>query len=212
VTKKGDSIWKYATFILLAVVVTGFFVFLGKSDRVENGSEVDVEIDDDPILGDPDAPVTIIEFSDYQCPFCAKFYSETLVLIKENYIDTGKVKFVYRDFPLVNIHNQALKAAEASECVHELGGDEAFWEIHDKLFENQRALSVDNYKKWASELGYDISDCLDSGMMNDEVQKDIQDAQAAGGRGTPHFVINGKVISGAQHYNVFEELIESELG
>jgi len=167
--------------------------------------------DDDPFLGDEDAPVTIIEFSDYQCPFCKRFWSETLPLIKSEYIDTGKVKLVYRDFPLTRIHSQAQGAAEAAECVRKQGGDGAYFEYHDKLFENQQLLSDSNFKLWATELGYNIDECLDSGEFTSEVLKDIADAQTAGGSGTPYFVVNGVPLSGAQPFSAFQQIIEAEL-
>lgn len=172
---------------------------------------VDVSADDDPVKGNADAPVTIIEFSDFQCPFCARFFSDTLPQIEENYIKTGKVKLVYRDFPLDNIHLQATPAAQAAECADEQG---KFYEYHDKLFENQQLLSTDNYKKWAEELGLDtdqFNGCVDSKKYASEVAKDSADGSAAGVTGTPAFFINGKYISGAQPFSVFEALIEAEL-
>jgi len=221
-----DKLWKYSTFILLAVVVIGgFIMFTGDNGNTgttgnvvaptgngnTGGSAVSASIDNDAVLGNKDAKVTIIEFSDYQCPFCERFWSQTLPLIKSEYIDTGKVKFVFRDFPLTSIHPQAQKAAEATECVKKQGGDEAFYEMHDKIYENQAQLSESNLKVWAKELGYDISTCLDSGEMRAEVSKDLADAQAAGGRGTPYFVINGQALSGAQPFSAFQQVIEAEL-
>src|SRR3989344_6054331 len=104
--------------------------------------------DDDPYLGNKDAKVVMIEFSDYQCPYCARFEEGAYVDIKKNYIDTGKVKFVYRDFPL-SFHENAQKAAEASECADEQG---KFWEYHDLLFKNQGALDLISLKKYAADL------------------------------------------------------------
>ncbi|NOZ81244.1 MAG: thioredoxin domain-containing protein [DPANN group archaeon] len=112
---------------------------------------VQVSVDDDAMKGSPDAKVTIVEFSDYQCPYCERFYSQTLGQIEKNYIDTGKVKLVYRDFPL-SFHPHAEKAAEAAECAGEQG---KYWEMHNKLFDNQESLGVDNYKKWAGDIGLD---------------------------------------------------------
>ncbi|MEX2016882.1 MAG: thioredoxin domain-containing protein [Candidatus Pacearchaeota archaeon] len=173
---------------------------------------VSASADDDAVLGDANAPITIIEFSDYQCPFCAKFWSETLPLIKKNYIDTGKVKLVFRDFPLTNIHPMAQPAAEAAECVRKVAGsDEAYFKYHDKLFENQNSLSESNLKTWAKQQGQNIDSCLDSGEFTDEVLADMADGSAAGVTGTPGFVINGILVSGAQPYSVFEQIIEGEL-
>ena len=166
--------------------------------------------DDDPFLGKENAPVTIVEFSDFQCPFCERFYTQTLSQIENEYIKTGKVKLVYRDFPL-GFHQYAQKAAEAAECADEQG---KFWEFHNKIFENQQQLSSDNLKQWASKLGLDtnkFNGCLDSGKMTSEVQKDLKDGSAAGISGTPGFVINGKLISGAQPFSVFKQVIEAEL-
>lgn len=173
---------------------------------------VSASVDDDAVLGNANAPVTIIEFSDYQCPYCARFWAETLPQIKENYIDTGKVKLVYRDFPLTSIHPMAQPAAEAAECVRKAAGnDDAYFEYHDKLFENQASLSEANLKSWANQMGYNIGSCLDSGEFSDEVLADMADGSAAGVTGTPGFVINGIPVSGAQPYSVFEQIIEEAL-
>jgi len=171
---------------------------------------VDVSVDDDPVKGDADAPITIIEFSDFQCPFCKRFFTQTLPQIEKDYISTGKVKLVYRDYPL-NFHPEAQKSAEAAECADDQG---KFWEFHDKIFENQESLSNANYKKWAADLSLDIAefnDCLDSGKYAAEVQKDFQDGAAAGVKGTPSFFVNGQYIRGAQPYDVFKQIIEAEL-
>ena len=174
---------------------------------------VEVSEDDDPVLGNADAPVTIIEFSDYQCPYCEKFWSETLPLIKKNYIDTGKARIIYRDFPLSSIHPMAQPAAEAAECVRKISGgsDVAYFKYHDKIFANQASLSESNLKSWAKQMGYSIDSCLDSGEFADEVLGDMQDGSAAGISGTPGFIINGIPVSGAQPYSVFEQIIEGEL-
>ncbi len=219
---KKDQLWKYSTFVLAGILVVGAFVFFtgdgGTTGAAVNPngvptqpSKVSADADDDPFLGNPDAPVVIIEFSDYECPFCGRFWSDTLPSLESEYIDTGKVKFVYRDFPLTSIHPMAMPAAEAAECVGEQGGDEAYFQMHDKIFANQQLLSVDNLKSWASELGYNIENCLDSGEMRDEVQNDLRDATAAGGRGTPYFIINDQPLSGAQPFSAFKQIIDSQL-
>tara|TARA_Y100000310_G_C20694141_1_gene824277 strand:+ start:3074 stop:3781 length:708 start_codon:yes stop_codon:yes gene_type:complete len=216
-----DDLWKYSTFLLIAVVVIGGFIaFSGEGDTnanvvnnppSEQPAVVKATIDDDAVLGDPDAPVTIIEFSDYQCPFCARFWSQTLPQLKSEYIDTGKVKLVFRDFPLTSIHPLAMSASEATECVREQGGDDAFWDMHDQIFGNYQEISLANLKSWAQDMGYDIGSCLDDGDFKAEVQKDLKDATAAGGRGTPYFVVNGKALSGAQPFSAFQQAIEAEL-
>ncbi len=240
-TIRKDVLWKYSTFLLLALLVVSWVVFFTGDKSTTNNvvannpqptvppqpSQVTASADDDPVLGDEDAPVTIIEFSDYQCPFCRKFWTETLPSIKAEYIDTGKVKFVYRDFPLESIHPAATPAAEAANCVREQGGDEAYYEMHDKIFQEGNVLDggdpitgpvrgtaqfgATELKNWAQDIGYDIGSCLDSGKYKSEVQKDLADAQAAGGKGTPYFIINGKPLSGAQPFNAFKQVIDAEL-
>lgn len=167
--------------------------------------------DDDPVKGDANAPITIIEFSDFECPFCGKFFRETLPLIQKEYIDTGIAKLVYRDFPL-SMHENAQKAAEAAECADD---QDKFWEYHDKLFENQGTLDVPSLKQYAIDLGLDGStfdDCLDSDKYADEVKADMDDGTNKGDvGGTPAFFINGIVLVGAQPFAVFKNVIDSEL-
>ena len=171
---------------------------------------IEASADDDPALGDKNAPVTIIEFSDFQCPFCARFHQQTFPQINEEYVKKGKVRFVYRDYPLP-FHQFAQKASEAAECADEQG---KFWQYHEEIFKNQQALSIENLKKWATDLGLDskkFNGCLDSGKMAAEVQKDLQEGGSYGASGTPAFFINGKLISGAQPYQAFKQAIDSEL-
>lgn len=172
--------------------------------------DMDSLIDDDAIKGDKDAPVTIVEFSDYECPFCARFYSQTLGQIENEYIKTGKVKLVYRDFPL-GFHSNAQKAAEAAECA---GEQDKYYDMHDLLFEKGVKSGVDSFKQFAADIGLDtkeFNDCLDSGKMASEVQKDMRDGSAAGISGTPGFIINGKLVSGAQPFSAFKQIIDAEL-
>jgi protein-disulfide isomerase len=170
---------------------------------------VDVSVDDDPAQGSEDAAVTIIEFSDFQCPYCARFDTETLPQILSNYGD--RVRFVYRDFPLTSLHENALKAAEASECADDQG---KYWEYHDLLFQNQSALDDASLKSYAASLGLDTAafdQCLDSDAQMSEIQKDVQDGITAGVQGTPAFFVNGILIEGAQPYAVFQAAIEAAL-
>lgn len=173
-------------------------------------SRIDASIDDDPIKGSKDATVTIIEFSEYQCPFCEKFFTQTLPLIEKNYINTGKARLVFRDFPL-GFHQYAQKAAEAAECADEQG---KFWEYHDTLFKNQGSLEITSLKNYAKDLALDettFNDCLDSGKMTAEVQKDIEDGSKYGVTGTPTFFINGIKLVGAQPYSAFQQVIDKEI-
>ncbi|MEW5896892.1 MAG: thioredoxin domain-containing protein [Nanoarchaeota archaeon] len=161
------------------------------------------------VLGSSDAPVTILEFSDFQCPFCKRGY-ETMKQVEGAYIISGKVRLVFRNFPL-SFHEEAKPAALAAACAKEQG---EFWKYHDKLFENQDVLGADNYKKWAKELGLDtekFNNCLESKKYEDEIEADIADGQSYGITGTPAFFVNGRLISGAQPYEVFVDEIEAVL-
>jgi len=169
-----------------------------------------VSVDDDPTWGPVDAPVTIVEFGDYQCPFCKRFYDETLPQIQATY--EGRVRFVYRDFPLAAIHPRAQKAAEASECADDEG---RFWEYHALLWANQQELDVASLKAYAAQVGLDTAtfdDCLDSGKNAQEVQKDYSDGISYGVQGTPSFFINGQQLLGAQPFSEFQTMIDGLLG
>jgi protein-disulfide isomerase len=211
--------WFYVSIIAVIVIIILTYSLIKPSGTEATIREVQQQIptqqnvidgDDDAVLGDNDAPVTIIEFSDYECPFCTRFYLNTLPQIKSEYIDTGKVKLIYRDFPL-NFHANAQKAAEAAECAEEQG---KYYEMHDKLFDKGVDGGVSSFKQYAKEIGLNIGEfdaCLDSGEMANEVQKDFQDGQKAGVRGTPTFFINGQILKGAQPFEVFREVIEGKL-
>ena len=184
------------------------------SNSQDNGRPVDVEAGDSPVMGDENAPVTIVEFSDFQCPFCGKFFSDTLPSIEKEYIKTGKVKLFYKDFPLSSIHPEAQKAAEAARCVGEQKGNEGYFKMHDKLFGNQQDLSIENYKKWARLLGVagaKFDKCLDDGTYADAVKEDLAYGESLGVQGTPAFFINGKLLSGAQPFDAFKQVIDAEL-
>jgi protein-disulfide isomerase len=168
--------------------------------------------DDDPVMGDPNAPVTIVEFTDYECPYCARFTLDTLPLLKSKYIDTGKAKLVLRDFPL-SFHPNADDAAIAAECARAQSDDEVYFEFHDKIFEGG-ALSNARYIQYATDLNLDIdkfNTCLNDPKMAEEVQSDLVEGAGYGINGTPGFVINGRRISGAQDVSVFEYIIDKAL-
>ncbi|MBI2672220.1 DsbA family protein [Candidatus Woesearchaeota archaeon] len=230
---KKSTLWKGAAFVFgilfIVSIFTGGFRFGSKgidgnavvqppAQVGDNAPSVvsSVGLDDDPVIGDKNAPVTIVEFSDFQCPFCGRFFSQTLPSIEENYINPGKVKFVYRDFPLNSIHPFAQKAAEASECADDQG---KFKEMHDKIFSNQVSLSLDNLKIWAKDIGLDtnkFNDCLDSGKQASEVGNDEKDGLALGVQGTPAFFVGNEndgylAISGAQPFEVFDQAIKKFL-
>jgi protein-disulfide isomerase len=195
-----------ASALLAATVVLSWS--LGQLDKPA-GANPPVSVDDDPAWGPVDAPVTIVEFSDYQCPYCKQFYDQTLPQIKEAY--EGQLRFVYRDFPLVAIHPHAQKAAEASECADDQG---RFWDYHDLLWANQQALDVASLKAYAAQLGLDTAtfgDCLDSGKNAQEVQKDYSEGVSYGVPGTPTFFINDLELLGAQPFSSFQTIIDGLL-
>ncbi|MDX1500961.1 MAG: thioredoxin domain-containing protein [Thermoanaerobaculia bacterium] len=169
---------------------------------------LDVEVAGSPSTGPEDAPVTIIEFSDFECPYCSRL-APTLDRVREEYGE--KVRLVFRQFPLHNIHPNAQKAAEASLCAHEQG---RFWEMHDTMFREQRALGVEQLKQKAARLELDtesFNECLDSNRYAEKVDLDLQAGVAAGVTGTPAMFINGRFLGGAQPFEAIAEVIDEEL-
>ena len=185
-----------------------------------------ISVDNDPVLGSANAKVTLIEFSDYECPFCKRYFDDTYLQIKKTYIDPGLIKIVYRDLPLP-FHQNAHKEAEAAECAREQGGDSIYFQYHDLLFtrttSNGTGLSLDQLAPIAGELGLNaqaVQSCMDSNKYKSEVDKDITDANKAGGNGTPTFfigkstssgVITGTKLVGAQPFASFQRVIDQEL-
>lgn len=189
----------------------------------DSGGTVEINIAGAPFLGSPDAPVTVVEFADFQCPFCGRMFRETVPQIMENYIKTGKVKFVYKDFAFLGRESQ--RAAEAAKCAMD---QDKFWEYHDFLYnylwdnyyaegqngENVGAFSDSNLKRFARDLGLNTSDfntCFDSGKYADVVSNDIEDGKAVGARATPTSFVNGRIIEGAVPYATFSQAIEEAL-
>jgi len=177
-----------------------------------------IGVDDDPMLGSPDAKVLMIEFGDYQCPSCRMFWKDVEPRLKKDYIDTGKLKLVFRDFPLTQIHPEAMLAAMAVDCA---GEQNKYWEYHDKVFREQYNKGDDiirfkaaDLKKWAKDTKLEpakFDQCLDSQKYQNEVMKDRMDGEAAGVQGTPTFFINGRVMGGAQQYPEYKKLIDDLL-
>lgn len=168
---------------------------------------VEVSKDDDPETGPSNAPVTIVEFSDFECPFC-KRGEETVKKVKEKYGD--KVNVVFRDFPL-SFHKNAVPAAEAANCAFEQG---KFWEYQTKLFDNSDKLEKSNLVKFAEELQLNMkkfNSCVDERKYKNEVEKDVKDGEKLGIRGTPNFYVNGRLISGSRPVDYFEKIINAEL-
>ena len=162
----------------------------------------------DPSIGAPSAPVTLIEFSDFQCPFCQRV-APTLKQVQKTYGD--KVRVVWKDFPLTQIHPQAFKAGEAAHCAGDQG---KFWEYHDRLFANQEALQPDDLKRHAADLGLDqtaFAACLDTSKYGERVRNGVAEGSRLGVNSTPTIYINGRVLSGAQPYEAFAAIIDEEL-
>lgn len=165
----------------------------------------------DPSWGNPDALVTVVEFSDFQCPFCSRV-GGTLKQIKETY-GPDKVRIVWKNQPL-SFHQQAKPAAEAAAVVHALGGNDAFWKFHDLAFENQRALTEENFEKWAAQAGVDVQkfrEAYKSKKYAAKVEEDAALANKVGATGTPAFRINGVTLSGAQPFEQFKQVIDAQL-
>lgn len=192
----------------------------------ENTGPVKVSLDDDPVLGNKNAPVTLVDFSDYECPFCKRHFDQTYPQLKTDYIDTGKVKMVYRDLPLSFHDPMATKEAIAANCAREQGDDTAYFKYHHEIFKrtksNGNGLAVDDLYAIASDLALNpgnFKTCLDSEKYKDEVSKDLADASKYGATGTPTFFIGkstgseieGTMLVGAQPYSAFKTIIDQLL-
>jgi protein-disulfide isomerase len=173
---------------------------------------------DDHIRGNPDAPVKIVEYTDPECPFCKRFH-DTMKQVMDEYGKTGKVAWIYRNFPLDQLHSKARNEAAAVECAGELGGDDKFWAYADRLYEvtpSNNGLDPAELPKIAQYVGLDtakFNTCLASGKYAKHIEEDVQNATAIGGQGTPWSVVigvNGKKypLSGAQPYESVKQLIE----
>lgn len=175
--------------------------------QTDPDARVEVSADDDPAHGPADAPVVIIEFSDFNCPYCGRFARETLPLLRENY--DGRIRFVYRDFPILG--DSSLQAAIAAECADDQG---AFWDFHDLLFENQGGFNQEMFIRFGEALGLDIEQftaCQNDPATREEIGGDFAVAQRLSVSGTPTFFINGRRVVGAQPYEVFQGVIDEEL-
>lgn len=192
----------------------------------EDTGPVKVSLDDDPVLGNKNAPITLVEFSDYECPFCKRHFDSTYPDLKKDYIDTGKVKLVYRDFPLSFHDPMATTEAIAANCAREQGGDATYFKFHDEMFKrttsNGNGLSKDKIYTIATDLGLNtdnLKSCVEAEKYKDEVTKDIADGSAAGASGTPTFFIGkstgneitGTKLVGAQPYSAFKTIIDQQL-
>ncbi len=184
----------------------------------ETVSMDDIPLEAEPMLGDENAPVTMVVYEDFQCPFCQQFEQGAMQQIVSNYVDSGQVKVVWKDLPLPQLgHDWAEPAAAAMECVYRQD-NQAFWNVKDRVFENQAGISVSNVestiKDYASQEGVSsdaVQSCIDNDNPMEEVNGDSDEAQQVGANGTPTIIINGQKIVGAQPYSNFEQVIESQL-
>ncbi len=188
---------------------------------------VKVSIDDDPILGDINAKVTIIEFSDYECPFCKRHFTDTLPQLVKEYIDKGLVKLVFRDLPLSFHDPMATTEAIAANCARAQGDDSTYFKYHDEIFKrtksNGNGLALTDLYKISDDLKLNtakLKTCMDDPKQKEEVQKDLSDASSVGANGTPAFfigkstdygIIEGVLTSGAQPFSVFKTIIDELL-
>ncbi|MEK7612070.1 MAG: DsbA family protein [Patescibacteria group bacterium] len=222
--KKKDN-FLGMSIVLAALIIGGALVYssgakgnptqaanLGNTVAGTNtGSISNISVDDDVILGDPEAPVTLVFFGDFQCPYCKKLFDETEIKLRDAYVKTGKVRMVYRDFPLDSIHPFARPTAIVAECARDQG---KYWMYHDELFTRQSEIPTMDFIALASSLGMNTQQfrsCVESQKYANEVQGDYEDGVAAGVRGTPATFVNGRLVSGAVPYEEFERVIEEEL-
>jgi len=198
------------------IAALGWMVACGFSPVQAASTTLSVEealgaLGEEPMLGKNNAPVTIVEFSDFQCSFCRKFWAETLPKLKETYIQKGQARFLYRHFAILG--KLSVQAALASECAAE---QEKFWPYHDRLFSNQGALAFTQakLKGYARELklaGKSFNQCLDAGKFAKKVEDETAVAAFLGARGTPAFFVNGRLLVGAQPFEAFQAVIGEEL-
>ena len=168
---------------------------------------ISVSVGNSPFKGPENAKITIVEFTDFECPFCSRAH-ETIEQVLKEY--EGKIKFVRKDFPLA-FHKNAMNAHLAANCAQD---QKKYWEYTEKLWTNKDKLEVDNLKAYANELGFNTQEfntCLDSQKYKSKIETDINEGQKYGVRGTPAFFINGKMLSGARPYGDFKEIIDKEL-
>ncbi len=204
---KGPTKMQWIIFLFAIVVAVIGIVVITQPQQQNTVGGSGVKGESNNVIGAENATVKIIEFSDFQCPFCGRV-EPTIKQVLSNY--QGKVSIQYKHFPL-SIHPFAQKAAEASECAADQG---KFWEYHDMLFQNQESLAVTNLKEYAKALGLnqnEFNTCLDSGQKASVVRSDFAEGNSAGVQGTPAFFINGQLLSGAQPYEAFKKVIDSKL-
>lgn len=230
-TKQKNSTSKYATrrvrsiqrqkqrritrllWVLAALAVAGMMAFTFWPKNKPPTPTVEVSLDKS--VGEENAPVVIVEYGDFQCPACQRFFQTTAEQLKTEYVQTGKVRFVFRQFAFLGDESQW--AAEASECANEQG---LFWIYYDRLYQEQNGenvgvYSIGNLKRFAADLGLDtagFNQCLDSGRYTEKVQQETLEGQQAGVRGTPSVFVNGQYIEDGSNYLALQAAVEAALG
>lgn len=219
--------------VIGALLIGGAIIYTGSAKNAGNPVQVgknaqneqvtaDVEIapvtEKDHILGNPNAPIMIVEYSDFDCPFCKNFHG-TMQKVMETYGKDGKVAWVYRHFPLEQLHPNSPKVSAASECVASLGGNDAFWKFANAVIDDRGTNEPTNILKlpeYASNAGVDktkFTECYEAGTYNEKIQKDIEEALKTGARGTPYSVIivgdQQAVINGAQPYTAVKQMLDT---
>jgi protein-disulfide isomerase len=212
--------WTRINGIVLILTVLGLRPAVAQTSEVTN--EVLINLDGAPSLGEKSAKVTLVEFSDYQCPLSSRYFNLTMRELVKDYVSTGKVRYVFRDFPLESIHPLALNAAEGARCAGEQG---RYWELHDRLLRNQTAIGSEFLLLHAQMLKLDIprfQECLESGKYAATVRQSVVEGKKAGVRGTPGFFLGltdpkgSKLkavtyVDGAQPYETFKKVIDELL-
>ncbi|PIR05148.1 MAG: hypothetical protein COV57_00690 [Candidatus Liptonbacteria bacterium CG11_big_fil_rev_8_21_14_0_20_35_14] len=214
--------------ILAAIIIAGAVIFVGSnkinnSDNTKNNNNTPPENNisirevslNEHIKGNPNAPITIVEYSDFECPYCASLHPTLEQIVTSDYKD--EVRWVYRHFPLTNIHSNARPSAIASECVAKLAGNDAFWQFVDNLFSNQTNLNPSLYESLALDLGIDkenFNSCLSDTDIKNIVDQDLAEVTKAGGQGTPFSIIidkngNKTVVPGAVPFETWQQIIDS---
>lgn len=224
---EGNNLAIPIAIVIAGLVIAGAVIFSGnQAPAVPSENDVPEEVralldirEDDHIVGDPNSPIIIVEYSDTECPFCKMFHA-TMNQVIDVYGD-GQVAWVYRQFPIASLHPNATKQAEATECVAKLGGNEAFWQFTNKIYEvtpSNNGLDMSLLPQFATEVGVDKAEftaCLDSGEMQEKIAQEIENVVTLGGQGTPHSFILFQdevvVIPGAQEFESVAPVIDAML-
>jgi protein-disulfide isomerase len=231
---KGSSLGIPIAIVIAAALIAGAIYFSNRApagpaatdttntgnDQVTPDSTVEPVTENDHIRGNPNAPILLVEYSDYDCPFCKNFH-DTMNQVMDKYGADGKVAWVYRHFPLEQLHPNAPAISAASECVAELGGNDAFWAFTDLVFDERgtnEPTDLTRLSEFAETAGVSraqFESCRESGKYDEQIEEDVQQAIAAGGRGTPHTVVvvgdQKGLINGAQPFSVVDQIISGLL-